>query len=46
MADAYAMVGVAQRKLEQLVREDTAHVLKAKQAVIRHCSPQSHSTRM
>jgi hypothetical protein len=40
------MVDIAQRELEQLVREDTASIRKSKQTVIRHGRPQPHSPRM
>lgn len=46
MADADGMADVAQRKLEELVRENASSICEAKQAVVGENSIQSHSSCM
>ena len=46
MAHSDDMIHIAQRKLQQLVRQDTRRIREAKKRMIRKHSPQPHSPRM
>ena len=46
MADTNNMIHIAKRKFEQLVRQDTSSVRKAKQGMVREHRPQTHCSRM
>jgi len=46
MADADDMVDVAERELQQLVREDAARVCKSEEAVVGEYRAQAHGSCM
>lgn len=46
VAHAYAMINIAQNKLEQLVCQDTGSIRKSKERMIGKYSPQPHGSRM
>ena len=46
MAYSDDMIHIAQRKLQQLIRQDTRRIREAKKRMIRKNSPQPHSPRM
>lgn len=46
MAHAYNMINIAQRELQQLVRENRSRVCETKQRVVRKHRPQPHRSRV
>lgn len=46
MTDTDNMIHITQRKLQQLIRQDTRRVRKPKERMIRKHSPQTHRARM